>query len=191
MSNYPDWVKQFKTKGTCVRKVGNQYYLYKHSSKRVPGFKNPQANDTYIGLITPDGIVKSESRKVPLSGVIVLEYGYTEALFAMCPAEWKKGLGPDWESVLLTMVKADSPLSHRLYKREIPALRKPRYLSAQADKFWSFFEEGTRESLDCLKTSFIVSFGNSRVLSVLTDEQKDLYDRYGIPCLKDGAGNEK
>lgn len=37
MANYPDWVKQFRQKGTAVKKVGNSYYLYRHSSKRVQG----------------------------------------------------------------------------------------------------------------------------------------------------------
>lgn len=61
--NYPDWVKKFRTKGTAIKKVGNSYYLYKHSSKRVPGKKYPQAVDTYIGLITPDGVVKKSKKK--------------------------------------------------------------------------------------------------------------------------------
>ncbi|MDR1135792.1 MAG: hypothetical protein LBL49_06395 [Clostridiales Family XIII bacterium] len=43
MSNYPDWVNAFKVKGTSVKKVGNEYYLYKSTSKRVPGKKYPLA----------------------------------------------------------------------------------------------------------------------------------------------------
>jgi len=37
---YPEWVQQQRTKGTTVKKVGNTYYLYKRTSKRVPGKKN-------------------------------------------------------------------------------------------------------------------------------------------------------
>ena len=36
---YPEWVQAQRTKGTTVKKVGNNYYLYKHSSKRLPGKK--------------------------------------------------------------------------------------------------------------------------------------------------------
>ncbi len=61
---YLEWVQKQRTKGTSVRKVGNNYYLYKHSSKRVPGKKNPVPSDTYIGRITPEGIVKSNTKKV-------------------------------------------------------------------------------------------------------------------------------
>lgn len=33
---YPEWVQKHKAKGTSVRKVGNNYYLYKpfHSEKK-------------------------------------------------------------------------------------------------------------------------------------------------------------
>ncbi len=37
---YPDWVQEQGTKGTTVKKSGNNYYLYKHTSRRVPGEKN-------------------------------------------------------------------------------------------------------------------------------------------------------
>ena len=65
MANYPDWVKQFREKGTSVKKVGNSYYLYKHTSKRVPGKKYPQAMDTYIGIITPSGVIRKNKKKFP------------------------------------------------------------------------------------------------------------------------------
>jgi hypothetical protein len=35
MSNYPDWVNAFKEKGTSVKKVGNEFYLYHATSKRI------------------------------------------------------------------------------------------------------------------------------------------------------------
>ncbi len=36
---YPDWVQEQRTKGTTVKKSGNNYYLYKHTSRRVRGKK--------------------------------------------------------------------------------------------------------------------------------------------------------
>ena len=61
---YPEWVQKHRRKGTTIKKVGNNYYLYKHSSKRVPGKKYPVPVDTYIGRITQEGVVKSEIKKV-------------------------------------------------------------------------------------------------------------------------------
>lgn len=55
---YPDWVQEQRTKGTTVKKSGNNYYLYKHTSRRVRGKKNLVQVDTYIGRITPNGVEK-------------------------------------------------------------------------------------------------------------------------------------
>ncbi|MCL0201882.1 DUF2452 domain-containing protein [Klebsiella pneumoniae] len=56
---YPDWVQEQRTRGTTVKKKGDTYYLYKRTSRRVPGKKYPQPVDTYIGIITPEGVIKS------------------------------------------------------------------------------------------------------------------------------------
>ena len=85
MSNYPDWVNSFKEKGTSVKKVGNEYYLYRSTSKRVPGKKYPQPVVEYIGAITRDGVVKSRVRKLSTDRVRVFEYGMSHALQALLP----------------------------------------------------------------------------------------------------------
>ena len=43
---YPDWVQAQRTRGTTVKKKGDTYYLYKRTSRRVPGKKYPQPVDT-------------------------------------------------------------------------------------------------------------------------------------------------
>lgn len=66
---YPEWVQEQRVKGTTVKKVGNTYYLYKRTSKRIPGKKYPQPVDTYIGIITPDGVIERKSsglQRLPL-----------------------------------------------------------------------------------------------------------------------------
>ena len=70
---YPDWVQQYRTRGMTVKKKGDAYYLYKRTSKRVPGKKYPQPVDTYVGLITPNGVVYSDKKKVTLSNIEVRE----------------------------------------------------------------------------------------------------------------------
>ena len=61
---YPDWVQKYRIKGTTVKKKGDSYYLYKRTSRRVKGKKYPQPVDTYIGVITPEGVIQSNKRKV-------------------------------------------------------------------------------------------------------------------------------
>ena len=97
---YPEWVQNYRTRGKTVKKVGNTYYLYKRTSKRVPGKKHPQPVDTYIGIITPEGVIESRKKKLALTDVEVKEYGFSQALWQLCPESWKKPLGDDWEEVL-------------------------------------------------------------------------------------------
>ena len=72
---YPEWVQKQRIRGTAVKKKGDAYYLYKRTSKRVPGKKYPQPVDTYIGIITPEGVVKTNRKRVTLTDVEVWEYG--------------------------------------------------------------------------------------------------------------------
>lgn len=55
---------------------------------------------TYIGIITPEGVIKSEKKKISLSGIEVREYGFSKAVWQLCPQGWKKPPGNDWEDVL-------------------------------------------------------------------------------------------
>ncbi len=77
---YPDWVQKYRIKGTTVKKKGDSYYLYKRTSRRVKGKKYPQPVDTYIGVITPEGVIQSNKRKVSLTDAEVWEYGFSKAV---------------------------------------------------------------------------------------------------------------
>ena len=75
---YPDWVQKYRSKGTTVKKKGDSYYLYKRTSRRIKGKKYPQPVDTYIGMITPEGVIQSNKRKVSLTNAEVWEYGFSK-----------------------------------------------------------------------------------------------------------------
>ena len=121
---YPDWVQKQRTTGTTVKKVGNNYYLYKHSSKRVPGKKNPVLVDIYIGKITPEGIEKSGCKKVVVNDaeVLVKEYGFSKSVEVLCPAGWKEPLGKNWQEVLDFIIVRESPESYIPQVRKVPEL---------------------------------------------------------------------
>jgi hypothetical protein len=72
MSRYPDWVRQHKKPGTSIKKVGESYYLYKTTSARIAGKKNPQPKSTYIGAITKDGVIETKRRKHAIDVVRVV-----------------------------------------------------------------------------------------------------------------------
>lgn len=188
MSNriYPDWVQEQKTTGTTVKKVGNNYYLYKHSSKRVPGKKNPVPVDTYIGKITPNGIEKSGSKKVDTNDmeVIVKEYGFSRSVELLCPIGWKEPLGKDWQEVLDFMIVRESPESYIPQFRNIPGSLDPHIqLGAQKSALQRRMkkEYGVEfKELRLLSTVYIVSIAGKNLISAMSDEQKKLLGKLGL-----------
>ena len=83
--------------------------------------KYPQPVDTYVGLITPNGVVYSDKKKVALSNIEVREYGFSKAVQELCPAEWKRPLGKDWEDVLSIILLQ---LSSESYLRDRAGMKK-------------------------------------------------------------------
>ena len=60
---------------------------------------------TYIGVITPEGVIEANRRVVTVTDIEVYEYGYTEAVMQLCLKSWKKAAGDDWEEYLYVIIK--------------------------------------------------------------------------------------
>ena len=58
---YPDWVEKEHIKGTSIKQIGENYYLYECTSKNVRGKSYPVSIQRYIGKITPEGLIKPET----------------------------------------------------------------------------------------------------------------------------------
>ena len=180
---YPDWVQAYRARGTTVKKKGDSYYLYKRTSKRVPGKKYPQPVDTYIGVITPDGIVKGK-KKLSLTDIEVWEYGYSKAVWYLCPDSWKKPLGGDWEDVLRLIILKWSPTSYLGREAGEKTERDFRYqFPAQMASLSRriFKERGVDlKDLEVLKTVYLVVLGKESALSKMSPGQKMLVDSLGL-----------
>lgn len=183
---YPDWVQKHRTKGTTVKKVGNNYYLYKHSSRRVPGKKYPVPKDTYLGKITPEGVEKSVAKKVATEGaaIIVKEYGFSKAVELLCPAGWKEPLGKDWQPVLDYIITRESPESYITQIRKVPeAFPGNGQYGAQKSSLMRRMrnEHGIDlNDLDTLKTVYIVNFAGKDFISLISEGQKKILEMLGI-----------
>lgn len=183
---YPDWVQEQKIKGTTVKKVGNNYYLYKHSSKRVPGKKNPVPVDTYIGRITPDGIEKGAVRKISTmdTEVVVKEYGFSHAVEKLCPAGWKEPLGKDWQKVLDYIIVRESPESYVSQIRQVPAALEPHIQygaqkAALQRRMKQEYGVGFKDLL-LLSTIYLVRFSGKSFVSKISEAQKELLKRLDL-----------
>ena len=181
---YPEWVQIHRTRGTTVKKKGDAYYLYKRTSRRVPGKKYPQPVDTYIGIITPDGVVQTKKKKVILSDIEVWEYGFSKALWELCPKGWKDAIGDEWEDVLKALILKWSPKS---YLGENYAAKDPKIFhcsfGAQAGMMSKRMtkENGIEiKELEKLKDIYLVRIGKEEAVSRIHSEYQEILERIGV-----------
>ena len=182
MSKYPDWVNAFKEKGTSVKKVGNEYYLYRSTSKRVPGKKYPQPIETYIGRITRDGVVRTKVRKISTDRVRVYEYGMSYALQSLLPEAFLIN-SHDRETLrfaFLHMVKHISPRSYLLRDTELPALSELHINLNVQYKRYERLAGITIEGLRPLSELYLVEAGECDMLSEVTDEMREIFTKLGV-----------
>ena len=180
---YPDWVQAYRTRGKTVKKKGDSYYLYKRTSKRVPGKKYPQPVDTYIGIITPEGIITSNKKKVTLTEIEVWEYGFSKAIWDLCPEGWKKPLGDEWEDVLKIILAEWSPQSY-LCRGEVKNKEEFRcQFHAQASslsrRIFKKYGVGIKK-LEPLKSLYLIVMGKEKAISKLWPQQQTLIESLGL-----------
>lgn len=181
---YPDWVQKFRTRGTTVKKIGDSYYLYKRTSRRVKGKKYPQPVDTYIGLITPDGVKQSHKKKVSITNTEVWEYGFSKAVWELCPDDWKKPLGDDWEDVLTIILLKKSPASYIQRNRSLKSESEFHYqfpaqmasLSRRLYRKCGF----DLDRLEPLKTIYLVCLDKTEIISKVDEKQQSLLDQLQV-----------
>ncbi len=87
VSEMPDWVLKYKTKGYTVRlNAKSCYCLYRVWSEYVPG-SHPKTHSEYVGVIKEkEGLITTKERsktrqKEESRGHYYLEYGYSEMLY--------------------------------------------------------------------------------------------------------------
>ena len=65
MADIPEWAKKQRIKNTEIKKIGNQYYLQRVSSKWNKEKKRSQKiSGEYLGVLTPEGLIPAKKRKI-------------------------------------------------------------------------------------------------------------------------------
>jgi transposase len=74
---YPDWVLKHKVKGTELRQIGKNYYLYKISHKWDKEKKqSKKITGEYLGRITEEGIIKAKNEQLTnIENITIKEFG--------------------------------------------------------------------------------------------------------------------
>jgi len=182
MSRYPDWVNEYKEKGTSVKRVGNSYYLYRTTSRRVPGKKYPQPVQSFIGTITKEGLVCSKVRKISTETVTVYEYGFSYAMKNLMPEKFRKDFQDDVkaDAVLLNIIYQFSPTSYLLRDKEPPTCEELRIsLGVQTKKFERLLGVALSKLLP-LCGVYLVEAKECDMISKITPEMELLFTELGV-----------
>jgi hypothetical protein len=182
MSKYPDWVNAFKEKGTSIKKVGNEYYLYSATSKRVPGKKYPQPVEDYIGKITKDGVKRTNVRKISTDRVKVYEYGMSYALESLLPEAFLIN-SHDKETLrfaFLHIVKCVSPRSYLLRDTELPTPSELRINLNLQYKRYERLSGISIEALRPLSELYLIETKECDMLSEATPEMLEMLTGLGV-----------
>jgi hypothetical protein len=169
-------------KGTAVKKVGNEYYLYKSTSKRVPGKKYPQPIQKYIGTITKTGVVRSNVRKISTDRVRVYEYGMSYALESLLPDAFLVN-AHDRETLrfaFLHIVKHFSPKSYLLRTADLPTLSDLHINLNMQIKRYERLANVSIEQLRPLSELYLVETKECDMLSEVTSQMRELFMKVGV-----------
>ena len=177
---YPDWVYQYRTKGTSIKKVGENYYLYRTTSKRVPGKRYPVASSKYIGVITKDGIVTTDKKKLSISAPTVYEYGFSYALDYLAYEHFKNEYGRKENAryAFLQLLKKHSPNSWFL-QEEVSPTDLHLNVSLQEKKIERII--GRRlQDITALKYIYVVVVDGHAMVSEISSEAQLMLDELGV-----------
>ena len=181
---YPEWVQQYRKKGTTVNEKGGRYYLYKRTPRRVPGKKYPQPVDTYIGVITPEGVIEAGRRIVTVTDIEVYEFGFTETLMQLCPESWKKAVGDDWEDYLRMIIREYSPNTYLLREYTIGKKEDFRHnygaQVASLSRRLRLESETDLNELILLSDIYLIYLEKGPVVSRISQGHKVFLERHGV-----------
>ena len=182
MSAYPDWVNLHKEKGTSIKKVGNEYYLYRSTSRRIPGKKYPQPVQEYIGTITKGGVARSNVRKISTDTVRVYEFGMSYALQSLLPETFLVNTH-DRETLryaFLHIVKKVSPRSYLLRGIKLPSLSELHINLSMQCKRYERLAGVSIEGLQPLSELYLVETRECDMLSEVTPQMREIFKRLGV-----------
>ena len=181
--SYPEWVYKFKTKGTVIKKVGNRYYLYKATSKRVPGKKYPQPIEKYIGVLDEEkGLIKSNIKEIDISNVEIYEYGFSYVLYKL--AYGKLNLSQfsknDRFSAFVKVIKSISPNTYLLTELNECNRDSLRINISLCLKNIEKILNISLSDLEMLKYIYLVKSGSNTFISSANNDQLELLKSLGV-----------
>ena len=114
----------------------------------------------------------------------VWEYGFSKAVWELCPDDWKKPLGDDWQDVLSIILLKQSPTSY---------IQKTRVMKKESDFRYQFAAQSSSlsrriykkqgiglEELHQLETIYLVCLDKTEIISKVNEGQRRLLEKIQV-----------
>lgn len=192
MKKYPEYIRQFKPKGTIVKKVRDTYYVYKATSKRVEGKSYPvQVIEGLEGRIDEQGFHRLSRTVVANEHVIIREYGFTNYLLLFeknyildTQAHRKKKDAIIIYRSLIAYLSSNTYLTDEkdilIYSIDELITKYKISITKQISAILKITEEANLERLEPLKYICRVKMGDKIFKSELSNIQKKLIEVLGV-----------
>lgn len=170
-------ILKHKPPSTTITFKDGIYYLYKTTSKRVPGMKYPQATKTYIGTIDEFGINYGRT-KIDPNKLLVYEYGFSQFVYHTCTktkARLKNHFS-DYDEIfkhLITMLSLNSIFYNPSFTRTNININY--WLEYLKDELGELHEE-----LEPLKKVYKIISDSKEFIVYMDEEAKNILHKYGV-----------
>ena len=129
-------------------------------------------------------LLQSNKKKVSLADIEAWEYGYSKAVWELCPDDWKKPLGNDWEDVLKIIISKWSPQTYLCREQEMKKEQDfhcqfPAQMASLRRRIYKEHKVELKD-LEVLNTVYLVVLEKETVLSKISPEQRILIDSLGL-----------
>ena len=173
----PSEILEHKPPQTTITVKDGIYYLYKTTSRRVPGMKNPQATKTYIGTIDEFGINYGKTKINP-QDLLVYEYGFSMFVYLIC-------------NKTKTRLKKYFKNFDEIFKYLIARLSfnsifdNPSFIEANINiNYWLGHLENEikelNEQLESLKKVYIIISESKEFIVYMDKEAKNILKKHGV-----------
>lgn len=186
---YPDYVKNFRPKGTIVKRVNDEYYAYYATSMRVPGKSYPvQVIKGLAGKIDVKGFHALTKAVVNTEKVVIRECGFTNFLLKfedeyVCHRSDKVKDSKDIYHSMIVYLSNNSYLcdekNTKIYTVTELVNKFNIGIPNQITAITKIVGYEMRE-IEALKYICCVQMGNRRFESTLTLRQKELLEELGV-----------
>ena len=180
--NKPKWAQKTidGKKGVKAIPEGNHYIaVYSQRVKDEAGKRTTVK--TSLGIIVPGAILTPDTT-VAVKPLEIYEYGFSKAVFDLCPLGWKNHVDRlsafGWLNVLLSIIATESPRSYLVAK--YPVKSENRYFGIFRKELENALPLSFKELRNLFGEITYVSIGGQVTLSSMNAETKQAANQYGI-----------